>query len=162
MSLKSHLVRALAAAGIGLLVVGCASNDSPDTIDPIADESRGGFLGFGGGGGGDGAQLGVNAYLWRATLDTLSFMSIIQADDVNGTILTDWYIDPAAINEWFKVDVFILDTRLRADALKVVVNRQVRGPNGEWIAAETSSQTSVLMENAILNRARELRISNLE
>lgn len=158
--MTSTLLKSLTALAAAAALTACASNDAADTIDPIADEGRGGFFGFGG--GDDKAQLGVNAYLWRASLDTLSFMPIIQADDVNGTILTDWYIDPAATGERFKVQVFILDTRLRADALKVAVNRQVRGPTGDWIAGETNPQTGMLMENAILNRARELRISNIE
>ncbi len=37
-----------------------------------------------------GSQIGVNSYLWRATLDTISFMPLASADPFGGVIITDW------------------------------------------------------------------------
>ncbi len=104
--------------------------------------------------------IGVNAYLWRASLDTLSFMPLSSADPWGGVINYDWYSDPAAPSERFKATVFILDTRLRADALNAAVVKQVRGADGQWVAAPVDPQTETDLENAILTRARQLNLAD--
>jgi hypothetical protein len=103
-------------------------------------------------------QLGVNAYLWRATLDTLTFMPLASEDPVGGVIITDWYSAPENPNERMKVTAYILDRRLRADALKVAVFRQARTTEG-WVDVAVNPETPVRLENAILTRARELHLS---
>lgn len=108
------------------------------------------------------AQLGVNSYLWRATLDTLSFMPMAQSDPFGGTYVTEWYSAPERPAERFKVQVYILDTRLRADGLSVQVFRQTQGPGGVWADASVDPDTAVQIQNSILTRARQLRISSLE
>ena len=107
------------------------------------------------------ATIGVNGYLWRATLDTLSFMPLASADPWGGTVITDWYSNPEKLDERFKVTVYILDTRLRADGLKVTVFRQARDASGAWADAPTSDQTETDILNSILTRARQLRLSNI-
>jgi hypothetical protein len=97
-----------------------------------------------------GGGVAVNGYLWRASLDTMSFMPLSSADPFGGVIVTDWYIPPESQNERFKVQIYILDRQLRADGLRVTVFRQVRSGSGNWIAD---------LENAILTRARQLRIA---
>lgn len=104
--------------------------------------------------------IGVNGYLWRATLDTLSFMPLLNADPWGGVINYDWYINPQTPNERFKATVFILDTRLRADALNVSVTKEVRGADGQWTAAPVAAQTETDLENAILTKARQLNLAN--
>ena len=106
--------------------------------------------------------IGVNAYLWRATLDTLAFMPLLSADPYGGVVITDWYSNPEKPDERFKATVYILDTRLRADGLNVNVFRQISNGAGGWIEAPTSAQTSLDIENAILTKARQLRLSNLK
>lgn len=108
-----------------------------------------------------GPQIGVNSYLWRASLDTLAFMPLASADPYGGVIITDWYANPEQPNERFKAQVYILDTRLRADGLNVTVYKQLRNPTGEWVDAPVAGQTATDIENAILTRARQLRLSNL-
>ena len=105
--------------------------------------------------------IGVNAYLWRATLDTLAFMPLASADPYGGVVITDWYVNPEKADERFKATVYILDTRLRADGLNVNVFKQVKGADGAWTDASVTAQTSVDIENAILTRARQVRLSNL-
>ena len=83
------------------------------------------------------ATIGVNGYLWRATLDTLAFMPLASADPWGGTVITEWYVNPQKPDERFKATVYILDTRLRADGLKVTIFRQVRDANGGWTDAPT-------------------------
>ena len=126
-----------------------------------------GLLGgvFGGGGqvsDAPEAGIGVNSFLWRSSLEVLSFMPLSEVDPFGGVIITDWYANPEIQNERFKATVYILDTRLRADALAVNVFRQVREENGGWIDAEASTETAYEIENSILTRARQLRISQLE
>ena len=110
---------------------------------------------------GSGAEIGVNAYLWRATLDTLAFMPLLSADPYGGVVNTDWYANPEKPDERFKTTVYILDSRLRADGLNVTVFKEVNSGGG-WTAAPTSPQTASDIENAILTRARQLRLSNLK
>ena len=105
--------------------------------------------------------IGVNAYLWRATLDTLAFMPLASADPYGGVVITDWYINPEKPDERFKSTVYILDTRLRADGLNVTVFKQTKDPAGQWTDATVSGQTDTDIENAILTKARQLRLSNL-
>jgi hypothetical protein len=107
------------------------------------------------------AAIGVNAYLWRASLDTLAFMPLSSADPYGGVIITDWYANPEKPDERFKATVYILDTRLRADGLNVTIFKQVRSAAGGWQDAATASQTETDIENAILTRARQLRLSNI-
>ena len=105
--------------------------------------------------------IGVNGYLWRATLDTLAFMPLQSADPYGGVVNTDWYINPGKPDERFKATVYILDSRLRADGLNVTVFKQVSNGAGGWVDSPTAVQTSTDIENAILTRARQLRLSNL-
>ena len=106
------------------------------------------------------AGIGVNGYLWRATLETLSFMPLLTADPWGGVVNYDWYVNPQTPNERFKATVFILDTRLRADALNVTVTKEVRAAGGDWTASPVAAQTEADLENAILTKARQLHLSN--
>ncbi len=138
-------------------------DDSPDGQSRAdADRGRGGIPIFGGGGGSSSSEagIGVNSFLWRASLDTLNFMPLASADPFGGVIITDWYSDPTTPNERFKATVYILDTRLRADALNVSIFRQTQS-NGAWVDATVDPDTEIQIENAILTRARQLRLSNV-
>jgi len=103
--------------------------------------------------------MAVNAFLWRAALDTLMFMPIDKSDPIGGIISTNWYSGPGIINERTKIFVYIKDRRLRADALEVSVFRQTKLGN-EWQDADVNSETSKLIENSILTKARELRLGS--
>lgn len=111
--------------------------------------------------GGGNSGIGVNSYLWRASLDTLAFMPLSSADPFGGVIISDWYSPPESPNERFKVTVFILDTVLRSDGLRASVFRQSRvDQSSQWTDAAVDDATPPRLEDAILTRARELRISN--
>jgi len=112
----------------------------------------------GSGGSSGGTGISVNGFLWRAALDTISFMPLSQADPFGGIILTDWYLPPETSGERFKVNVYILDSELRADGLRVSVFRQRLDPSGVWLDAKVSSDTGTNLENAILKRARQMRV----
>ncbi|WP_116091407.1 DUF3576 domain-containing protein [Sphingomonas crusticola] len=100
--------------------------------------------------------IGVNAYLWRAALETLSFMAIAQTDSNGGVIVTDWYLNPAVPTERMKVSVSILDAALRADVVRVATARQVY-QNGQWVDAAVQAATNAKLEEIILQKARDLR-----
>ncbi len=104
--------------------------------------------------------IGVNSYLWRAAVDTVSFAPLLQANASNGVIITDWYVNPKAPGERVKLTVSILDQDLRADALRVAASRQV-SQNGTWIDAPVSAATVQKLEDIILTRARDLRRSTV-
>jgi hypothetical protein len=101
-------------------------------------------------------QIGVNSYLWRAALDTVSFAPIAQTDSAGGVIVTEWYVNPADPTDRVKVSVAILDATLRADALRVTAARQ-RMQNGQWTDAPVAAATVQRLEDIILTRARDLR-----
>jgi len=131
---------------LSLATAGCSSSRGPSVasgVDPGA------------------AALGVNSFLWRASLDTLAFMPLASADPFGGVIITDWYVNPEKTDERFKAQVYILDTRLRGDGINVTVYKQELRPVGGWIDAPVAAQTATDIENAILTRARQLRLSNL-
>lgn len=173
----------LLGAGLALLLAGCSSSSvdydqfpGSANVDKRvngrkmtrADEKAQGSL-FGDGldifGGedsqkGTGSGIGVNSFLWRATLDTLSFMPLNSADPFGGVIITDWYSPAETPSERFKLTAYILGTALRSDAIKVSVFRQVNvGPN-QWQDAVVEPGTVTSMEDAILTRARQLRIDS--
>lgn len=107
--------------------------------------------------GGGHSGIGVNAFLWRASLDTVSFMPLASADPFGGVIITDWYTPPETPKERFKVNVYILGRTLRADGVKATVFRQEYDASKKWVDVTTSSSVTMELEDAILSRARELR-----
>jgi hypothetical protein len=109
-----------------------------------------------------GQGIGVNSFLWRASLDTVSFMPLMSADPFGGVIITDWHAPPEVQNERFKITVYILGRDLRADGVRAAVFRQVRDAGGDWTDAAVEDQTRIDLENAILTRARQLRIAGLQ
>ncbi|MBJ7525764.1 MAG: DUF3576 domain-containing protein, partial [Sphingomonadaceae bacterium] len=104
--------------------------------------------------------IGVNSYLWRASLDALSFMPLVQTDSSGGVIVTDWYVNPQSPGERVKLTVSILDQDLRADALRVAGSREV-SQNGQWVAAPLRAATVQKLEAVILTKARDLRRSSI-
>ena len=156
---------------------GIAPMDDPATFDPGQsnrgyNEPEGSFFGsesdgidvlgiFGSGdksGNGGGGGIGVNSYLWRASLDTIAFMPLASADPFGGVIITDWYTPPETPAERFKMNVYILGRQLRADGVRISVFRQSRTGNG-WTDVAVTKTTSVNLENEILNQARQLRFA---
>lgn len=105
-------------------------------------------------------SMAVNAFLWRASLDTVSFIPVNSADPIGGFISTDWYLDPENPNERIKMNVYIKDRRLRADAISVSVFREVKVSEA-WVKADVNPDTAKLVEASILTKARELRIGSL-
>jgi hypothetical protein len=145
-------MRAFILGACALLLAGCGSSDDKQYIQDtdtgstaISSESGQRIL-------------GVNSYLWHATLDTLAFMPLQSEDPFGGVILTDWYSSPQSPNERVKVTVYILDRRLRADGLKIAVFRQTKSNEG-WVDVAVNPETATKLTDAILTRARELRLA---
>lgn len=173
----STLARHFLLAGTVLLTLSACgltadeNNSYPKTEEDRRKAARGKLTGDEGlsiGGSGDEKEkdagknpLGVNSFLWRATLDTLSFLPIISADPFGGTILTDWYEDPDAPGERFKLNVLILDRQLRADSLKISAFRQKKDAKGNWADSPTDAALGRKLEDTVLTRARELRVKQL-
>lgn len=106
-----------------------------------------------------GGGIGVNGFLWRASLDTMAFVPLSSADPFGGVIITDWYSPPETPEERFKLTIYILDRQLRADGLRVAVFKQRQSPSGSWVDTPINPQTATNLENAILVRARQLRLT---
>ncbi len=112
--------------------------------------------------GSGGGGIGVNSFLWRASLDTISFMPVNSADPFGGVIITDWHSQDGAPNERFKMNIYILGRALRADGIRVAVFRQVATAAGTWRDAAVPDGTGTKIEDAILTRARQLRNETLQ
>lgn len=144
------------------------NNEPPNRHQDLRDQ-HGSFFGgplFGGSSGPEagaagGGGIGVNGFLWRASLDTVSFIPISQADPFGGVIITDWYTPSETPEARFKLNVIILGRELRADGIRVSAFKQVRSASGEWLDAPVAPDTVTALENAILARARELRVATL-
>lgn len=146
---NARLVKVLLIAGAAAVLAACAgSNKAKDLRDVGLVTSKG-------------QAATVNRFLWAASLETLDFLPVATADPISGILLTEWYQNPEAPDERFKVNVYILDTALRADALRVSVFRQERDADG-WRDAGVNPATSREIENSILTRARQLRLNQLE
>ena len=111
---------------------------------------------------GSAGGIGVNTYLWRATLETLSFMPLSSADPFGGVIVTDWYSKNEAPNEKYKIVAYIIGTQLRVDALKINVFKKIKNEDGDWIDQEPHSEMSLNIENSILTKAKQYRMANIE
>lgn len=136
---------ALAALGALVLLAACGGRDRPEAEVAAAQVNT----------------IGVNAFLWRAALDTVSFAPLLQADSNGGVIVTDWYANPANPGERVKLTVSILDQDLRADALRVAASRQVN-QSGAWVEAPVQAATVQKLEDIILTKARDLRRQAIE
>jgi hypothetical protein len=131
---------AFMAVALALVVSGCSRNRQlPTELAPARVTT-----------------IGVNSYLWRAALDTVSFAPLVQADSSGGVIVTDWFANPNAPGERVKLTVTVLDQDLRADALRVAASRQVL-QNGAWVDSTVSAATVQKLEDIILTRARDIR-----
>lgn len=146
---KRRAIKALVIAMAAGLLAACGGGDKGD---PVRNATLIGAKG----------TTTVNRYLWAASLETLDFLPVLRADPVSGLLLTDWYSNPETPNERFKVSVYILDTALRADALRVSVFRQEKSADGAWVEASVNPATGREIENAILTRARQLRLNQIE
>ena len=136
----THFRPAAALAAVAVLAA-CSSNNERPRADLAAAQVN---------------TIGVNSYLWRAALETVSFAPLLQSDSNGGVIVTDWYANPSNPGERVKLTVSILDTDLRADALRVAASRQV-AQGGTWVDAPVQAATVQKLEDIILTKARELR-----
>lgn len=167
---RSRLLAALLAC---LLVAACGQGryvESSEYNDPMRrGPERGSIFGSAGlfgtgvnrGDAAEGGALGVNAFLWRGSLDTLSFMPLVSADPFGGVIITDWHSPPETPGERFKITVYILGRQLRSDGVRVSVFRQVQR-GGQWIDVAASADMGPALEDKILVRARDLRIQSTQ
>ncbi len=159
-----------------LLAVGaCAGirTEPPNTLETTAEKrtsSNGKLFGedaltFGRGSARQSAPnagIGVNGFPWRASLDTMSFIPLASADPFGGVIISDWYAPPESPGERFKITVYILGTELRSDGIRAAVFRQEKTGEANWLDAPVGNETSIQLENAILTRARQLRVASLQ
>jgi hypothetical protein len=141
--------RVIVLAGIAALAAcgGGSSKEVADRYRPVQLEQA--------------SNMRVNGYLWQAAIETLHFAPIASTDATGGVIVTDWFSDPSAPNERVKMRVAVMDSRLRADALKVSINRQAKDRSGEWVDQPVQQATVAGVEDAILVRARQIRIGTV-
>lgn len=181
-TLFTHVMMVALLAGAGISLNGCANPSiggeakyptgaDRSTVEggdiyakPDSVFGKGGLNIFGGkkDRADDGSTgIGVNAYLWRASLDTVSFMPLASADPFGGVIITDWYTAQETPNERFKANVFITSRQLTSTGVQVKLFKQVN-KGGRWVDATVTPESQTQMEDAILERARQLRYADLQ
>ena len=141
-------------------------NPPPTTEEKRAQEEgklfgENGLLSVFGGNEEQATGIGVNEFLWQASLDILGFMPLSQVDPFGGVILTDWHSPPTSQNVRFRLNVFLKGRALRSDGLSITVFRQ-RKSGESWIDTEVEQKTKINLENTILTRARELRAAAIQ
>ena len=163
-----NMLQFVALAGVAsTFLAGCGSNhyqsapppeahdrDVPRTESVVASKGGGLFSSS----KKEDTGVEVNAFLWRASLDTVAFMPLLSADPFGGVILSDWYGPSETPDERFKVNIYIISKNLRADGLKVSIFRQTRDPGGQWKDSNVGPEVATEFENAVLTRARDLRL----
>ena len=163
---RSPVRIAVTAAALAMPLAGCGGGDKGG-VKPMSDTQFNDYRYQDGGAKPNadaktnaqqeaGSSLSVNAYLWRASLETLGFMPLASADPYGGVIITDWYSPPTTSGERFKATAYVLGRQLRADGVRISIFRQVRD-GGQWTDAPVSPATAADIENKVLARARELR-----
>lgn len=171
----TSLVRPLSFAVLAVTLLSACSGVETKAEYPDADRDR--MYRYGSLAGGEGGLnilgnkgrrnnaenngIGVNSFLWRAALDTVSFMPLASADPFGGVIVTDWYQSPTAPGERTKAQVYVLSRELRADALKATLFRQVQDSRGNWKDAPVAEDSGRKLEDAMLTRARQIRQANI-
>ena len=102
--------------------------------------------------------LPINPYLWKGSLETIDFMPLASADPFAGIIITDWYTSQSALNERCKINIFIKGYEMKTDNLKVNSFCQSLS-NGQWVNINNNIDNDAKLENAILNKAKKIRLS---
>ena len=103
--------------------------------------------------------MSVNPFLWRAALETIDFMPLSSADQIGGTIITDWYSTSGNEKERCKLNIFITGINLKTENLRVVSFCQ-EFKNPTWVNKETEKENNIKIENAILNKAKKLKLQS--
>jgi len=156
---------------LGLLLSACAGSSGFEASYPQTSEEREtqkigklggeeGLIAFGGSKSSAVDGINVNSYLWRATLDTVYKLPILSADPFGGTILTDWYVMDNKSDTRFKLNVFIIGSELRSDAIRVSAFKQHKDRRGDWVDQAPSTMLAQEIENKILLKAREIKFNS--
>lgn len=171
MAIRISSILTAILCSVPLMVGGCSGTgeEEPEPRQVAASTAGGengglldGLLGAATSGRRSGENITVNSYLWRASLDTISFLPLSTADPFGGVIITDWYTPPEAPQERFKMSVYIMGRELRADGVKVAVFHQRANGTGDWVASALATETATNLENQILTRARQLRLASAQ
>lgn len=150
-----------------LFIFGCKGDVEPvypKSDQQVSNEKYGRLIGdqgivFGGSKQNQSSGITVNSYLWRASLDIISFMPLDTIDPFSGVITTEWYSAVETPSERTKLNIIVASPYLRADAVKVTAFRQKKTASG-WENIAVSPEFTRDIEERILTHARELRLSN--
>ena len=106
-----------------------------------------------------GMGLPINPFLWKASIETISFMPLASTDPFAGTIITDWYTAENSLGERCKLNIFINGADMKTDNLKVSSFCQSL-KNNQWVNSPSNIEDNIKLENAILNKAKKLKLTS--
>ena len=158
--------------GIFIILAKCAGSKDPVTgerqiIEPNIDKRAKDYVEKGGGGimnalgksnENTNFKFSTSNVLWRATLKSLDFLPLINADYTGGVIIYDWYAASNNSNEQIKVTVRFLDNELRANSIKVIAHKKTCTNSGVCSNSSLDEKFSSSVEESIIASARALKI----
>jgi len=103
-------------------------------------------------------EFGTSNVLWRATLKSLDFLPLVNADYSGGVIIYDWYSDGINYKEQIKVSVKFLNNELRSDSLEITVHKKTCNNENNCTTQKANNNLSQEIKDAILTSARNLKI----
>ena len=167
-------VRSLKYLILFLLIINCSKTDSVTgekiLIEPNPQVKARQAVDQGGGIFGDvlkgGKSSNSNTYdfsssniLWRATLKTLDFMPLLNADYQGGVIIYDWYSDNENYKEQIKITVRFLNNQLRSDSINIIAHKRICEENtNKCKTIKLDDKFNSEIKDTILTSARILRI----
>ena len=159
---------------LALLCGGCAKTD-PVTgekiiIEPNVTkrqqeymEKQGGlFSGYGKKAQDNNFEFATSNVLWRATLKSLNFLPLVNADYSGGVIVYDWYNNDPNKKEQIKISVRFLSNELRTDSLEIISHKKICNDNNNCVTQKLENNFNQEIKETILSSARNLKILDLK
>ena len=140
------------------------TNDKAMEIDPVkrareTAASGGGLFGdIGKQKSSTNFEFASSNVLWRATLKSLDFLPLLNADYSGGIIIYDWYSQTNNPKEQIKISVQFLNNELRSDSLKVIAHKKICENINKCSNLEIDQQFALSVKESIINSARLLKI----
>ena len=96
--------------------------------------------------------------LWRATLQSLDFLPLINADYSGGIIIYDWYSEDPNSNSYIKISVRFLNNELRSDSVQIISQKKICDTSEKCHVVKLNDKFSTDIKDKIITAARLLKI----
>ena len=171
-SLKSRILGFFANILILLVILSCSKSDpvtgESKIPEPSVEKRAREFADKGGGifgdinnkksGGSTSVDFATSNVLWRATLKSLDFLPLLNADYSGGIIIYDWYSQTNNPKEQIKISVQILNNELRSDSIKITAHKKICETVERCSNSTLDQNFANSIKDSIITSARTLKI----